>query len=97
MTAQDLLATLQARGVRVRVVGDHLRLKPPAALSPELLAQVRELKSEIIAVLTGPEISIPADCGWCGAALAPYLLDLVGRPALLCPTCHRWTLASTET
>ncbi len=36
-------------------------------------------------------ISTPAICSWCGSALAPYLLDLAGRPALLCLRCHRWT------
>jgi hypothetical protein len=95
MTAQDLLLTLQARGVRVRVVGDHLRLAPPAALSPELLAEVRAHKPEIIAVLTAAVITTPAECGWCGAALAPWLFDLTERPALLCPICHRWTLGET--
>jgi len=35
----------------------------------------------------------PAVCGWCGGVLAPYLLPLAGRgPALLCPTCKRWTV-----
>jgi hypothetical protein len=40
---------------------------------------------------------VPAACGWCGGALAAYLLDLAGRPALLCPTCHRWTYAGRAT
>ena len=39
------------------------------------------------------ERTTPAVCGWCDGVLAPYLLDLPGRgPALLCPTCKRWTV-----
>jgi hypothetical protein len=93
LSARELLATLHARGVRVRVVGDRLRLAPPEVLTPELLAEVREHKPELIAALTAPGFTTPAACAWCGGALAPYLLDLAGRPALLCPTCSRWTLA----
>lgn len=37
-------------------------------------------------------VSTPAECYWCSSPLAPFLLDLVGRPALLCPSCHRWTV-----
>jgi len=92
-----LLAALHTRGIRVRVLGDHLRLAPPAALSPELLAEVREHKSEIIATLTASGILAPAECGWCGAALAPYLLDLAGKPALLCVNCKRWTMVGGTT
>jgi len=37
----------------------------------------------------GQGISTPAECAWCGGVLVPHLLDLAGRPALLCPTCRR--------
>jgi len=92
MTALEVLTTLEARGVRVRVVGDRLRLAPADVLTPELLAVVREHKPGIIAALTASGILASAECGWCNAALAPYLFRLAGRPALLCPTCHRWTM-----
>jgi hypothetical protein len=40
---------------------------------------------------------VPAACGWCGGALAPFPVDLAGRPALLCPACHRWTYTARAT
>jgi hypothetical protein len=92
VTAQALLDELDRRGVRVRVVGDRLRLAPPDALDEELLAKVRELKPEIIAALTGPAFTTPAECGWCGGALAPCLVNREGRPALVCTSCRRWTV-----
>ena len=92
MTAPELLATLHARGVRVRVVGDRLRLAPPEALDEALIAEARRLKPDLLRLLA-PGVSAPAECGWCGAALAAFLLDLPGRPALLCPSCRQWTMA----
>jgi hypothetical protein len=98
MTAPELLADLRARGIRVRVVGDRLRLAPLEVLTPELLEVVRQHKPELLRLLAGRhEVSTPAACSWCGGALAPYPLDLAGRPALLCPTCKRWTLAGGAT
>ena len=92
MTAPDFLANLRERGIRVRAVGDNLRLAPAAALTPEVLAEARRLKPALLRLLTPRrEMSTPAACGWCGGALAPYLFDLAGRPALLCPGCKRWT------
>jgi hypothetical protein len=92
MTAREVLTMLHDRGIRVGVSGDHLRLKPLAAITPELLATVREHKPELLRLLA-PGVSTPAECGWCGAALAAYLLDLAGHPAVLCPVCRRWTYA----
>ena len=91
MTASEFLATLHARGVRVRVAGDRLRLAPPEAVDAELLEEARRLKAELLRLLA-PGLSTPAACGWCAGPLAPYLLDLAGRPALLCPSCRRWTM-----
>jgi hypothetical protein len=51
MTASALLDELARRGVRVRVVGDRLRLGPAKALGPELLAEARRLKPELVAAL----------------------------------------------
>lgn len=92
MTAQALLDELAARGIRVRVVGDRIRLAPPDAIDEPLLAEARRLKPELLRLLAA-EISTPAECGWCGGALLPRLFDLVGHPALHCPACHHWTLA----
>ena len=93
MTAQAVLAELDRRGVSARVVGDKLRLTPIEALDETLIAEARRLKPELMRLLTAPAgFSTPTECGWCGGALAPYLIDLAGRPALLCPSCHRWTV-----
>jgi len=92
MTAHEVLAILHARGVRVRVVGNRLRLAPRGVLTLEFLEVVREHKPEIIAMLSAPGISIPAECGWCGGALAPWLVNRDARPALPCTSCHRWTV-----
>jgi len=91
VTARDLLVELDRRGVTARVVGDRLRLRPADALDDVLLAEARRLKPELLRLLAST-VTTTAECAWCGAALAPYLLDLAGRPALLCPSCRRWTL-----
>jgi len=92
MTAPDFLAHLRERGIRVRAVAGNLRLAPTEALTPEVLAEARRLKPALLRLLANPtERTTPAACGWCGGGLAPYLFDLAGRPALLCPSCHRWT------
>jgi hypothetical protein len=92
VTAPELLATLHARGIRVRVVGDQLGLTPPEVVTPELLAQVRELKPEIIAALTAPGFTTPAACGWCGKGLLPVLVTQEGRSSMFCEVCRRWTV-----
>ncbi|MBZ5588133.1 MAG: hypothetical protein LAO05_06180 [Acidobacteriia bacterium] len=94
MTAHALLAELNRRGVTARVVGDRLRLAPAAAVDEGLLAEARRLKPELLRLLTNRgQVVTPAVCGWCNAALEPYLIDLVGWPALLCTSCKRWTYA----
>ena len=52
MTARELLATLQAEGVRVSAKGDRLVLdSPKGVLDAERLEQVRVLKPELLALL----------------------------------------------
>ena len=52
MTAADLLASLQQRGVQLWLDGDRVRYKAAAdALTPAVLAQLRERKAEIIELL----------------------------------------------
>ena len=92
MTAPAFLAHLRERGIRVRAVAGNLRLAPTEALTPEVLAEARRLKPDLLRLLAEPTGRVtPAECGWCGGGLAPYLLDVGGRDALLCPSCHRWT------
>jgi hypothetical protein len=92
MTAPDFLAHLRECGIRVRAVGGNLRLAPTDALTPEVLAEARRLKPALLRLLAAPTgRTTTATCGWCGGGLAPYLFDLAGRSALLCPACKRWT------
>jgi hypothetical protein len=92
MTGPEFLGALRARGIRVRVVGDRLRLAPPEAVDAELLEETRRLKPELLRLLT-PELTAPAECAWCSGPLTAYLVDLAGTPgALLCRECRRWTL-----
>lgn len=52
--AVELLRRVEALGVSVRVDpdGEHLRLKPATALTPELLEELRACKAELLALLT---------------------------------------------
>ena len=55
MTTPELLNTLVGRGATVHLEnGDQLRIKPAAALTDELRAQIRLNKAEIVAFLTRP-------------------------------------------
>ncbi len=55
MTARELIAALQADGVRVTADGDRLTLDAPQGLfTPERLDQVRALKPELLALLAEP-------------------------------------------
>jgi len=49
--ARALLAELRDRGVALRVVGDRLRYRPEAAVTPELRDQMAACKSDLIALL----------------------------------------------
>ena len=52
MSASVLIANLQRRGVELAAEGDRLRYRAPrGALSPELLADLRSHKTEILAEL----------------------------------------------
>ncbi len=49
--AQEMLADLRARGVALRVVGDGLRFRPLAAVTPELRARMAACKPELVALM----------------------------------------------
>jgi hypothetical protein len=107
ISARALLRELDQRGVKVSVVGDEIHVAPVAALDRALLREVWRFKHSLMRLVAAPaenstpvnygEATTPAWCGTCGAALAPYVFDLAGRPALLCPDCHRWTYAGGGT
>jgi|HubBroStandDraft_3_1064219.scaffolds.fasta_scaffold07565_4 hypothetical protein len=50
----ELLAELSARGVTLAPEGTYLSVTPRSALTPDLLARIRDLKSEILAELAAP-------------------------------------------
>ena len=92
---ENLLRELQSSGVTFKVVGGRVTADGPAqVLTPPVVTQLREHKEEVLRLLANPMgRTTPAECGWCGSGLAPVLLDVGGRDALLCPGCHRWTFA----
>jgi|GEM_PF-5626289 len=54
MSPVELLAALAAQNIKVSVAGDKLKLRAPRGIAPELVAQVRHHKRNIIAVLAPP-------------------------------------------
>jgi hypothetical protein len=93
-TGVALLERLRHAGVKVAAEGDRLILDGPTeALPDHVVALVRQHKPELLRLIFARrEVSTPAECGWCGVLLAPYLLDLAGHPALFCTACKQWTL-----
>jgi hypothetical protein len=61
MNAAEVLVDLQAKGVALAPDGDRLRWRAPkGAMTPELLARVREAKPALLALLSRP---VPASDG----------------------------------
>jgi hypothetical protein len=59
MKAVELLAELRALDVELVVSGDRLRYRPASVLSPDQLADLQELKPQLIELLRDwPEISL---------------------------------------
>lgn len=55
MTTSNLLRQCTERGIRLKPVDGRLRIEAPTgALTPDLLAVLRERKAELLAALTGP-------------------------------------------
>ncbi len=50
-TAAALLAELTRQGIELQARGNRLRYRPRAALTPELVEQVRARKSELLSLL----------------------------------------------
>jgi hypothetical protein len=57
MDAQALLAELEARGIELRSAGDDLEVRPAAAVPPELLAELRAHKPEVLRHLAAPPVA----------------------------------------
>ena len=68
MTAAALLARLTGLGVSAEVDHGALRLRPASVIPPDLLAEVRASKAEVLALLTPPP---PVDLGELPAGPCP--------------------------
>jgi hypothetical protein len=97
MTAIDFLSEVQARGITLVVDGDNLRCQGDnAALTPDLIAELREHKTEILSLMI---------CGQCRTPLTGPVNKLWrvmndGETTYLCsPRCvHQawpWRLGAT--
>jgi hypothetical protein len=53
MRAETLLHELESRGVELRPAGDRLQYRPPEAVTPELLRELKEHKGEVLEILWG--------------------------------------------
>ncbi len=51
MTPRAMVDTLQRLGIEMRVSGDSLVLSPPGKTPPDLLAEAKRLKPELLALL----------------------------------------------
>jgi len=93
VTAPELLADLARHGIRVRAADGKLKLSPADALTEELARAVRAHKPELLRLLSERSTVTPAECGWCGGALAGILFEGSAiAPSLHCRACHRWTV-----
>jgi hypothetical protein len=54
MSADELLLELDQRGIRLEAAGDRLRYHPRAAVTPALLARLKILKRDVLALLERP-------------------------------------------
>lgn len=57
MTAQTLLEALAASGLRVRVAGRHLAVRPATSLTPAMRALIATHRSALLEALDGPPVS----------------------------------------
>lgn len=93
MTAHDLLADLDRRGINIEAHGDRLRYSPRSAVTPDLAGRMKALKAALLAILAGetwePEVSHDAnEANWQAISDADrdYLLGPRDWPDL-CPWC----------
>jgi hypothetical protein len=104
MTARDLLASLAASGVSVRIEGDALKLRPAAALDDELRAEIRSLKPAIIQLLSTPSETLQPVSADAQSTLAAFLQAVEAarhpeRPGLVVMSTHLtglWKAAEAE-
>lgn len=78
MTAAAILSELTRRGARVERHGDRLRIVPASAVTPELLAAVRDHKQELLPLVPEHEPSpgrtdLPAEIAWRVEVMRPQV------------------------
>jgi len=84
MDARNLIETLKARGLNLRVNGDRIRVEAPQEPDSEtkaLLDEVRRHQDEIKAILMAPL------CWNCGQAMVP-ITDINGKDIHYCQACE---------
>ncbi|MAT68931.1 MAG: hypothetical protein CMJ58_05350 [Planctomycetaceae bacterium] len=83
MTAHDLLAELDRRGIAIQAHGDRLRYAPRSAVTPELAARMRQHKRALLAILGDAN-----EANWHAVSLADYdYLTGPRRHPRPCPWC----------
>jgi len=58
MTAAALISELRALGIELIPAGDRIRYRPASAVPPELVAQLRACKAEVLALLAPPPVAL---------------------------------------
>lgn len=53
MTAEVLVAELEARGVQLEVDGSELVVRPAGAVTPDDVAALRRAKAEVVSIVRG--------------------------------------------
>jgi len=83
----DLLAELDALGIRLEANGDRLRFQPREAVTVDLAARMKTHKAELLALLAKRE-TLSRRIAEQLAALVPYRTP-EGRPGWVNPRCQR--------
>jgi TubC N-terminal docking domain len=61
MTAVQLMTDLAHLGIRLDAYGDRLRYSPKSAMTPDLVAQLRDNKAELLAMLCRDDVGADAE------------------------------------
>lgn len=79
MTAGTILDRLRALGVTARADGETLRLRPASAVPPDLLAEAKARKVELLALIRSTQPALPPGAAeWLGARTLPLRGCCVG-------------------
>ena len=90
MTAAEVLVRLSAMGITAWTSGEKLLLEPGSKVPPELLAEVREHKAEVLTLLIEP-VDYSATACVCSVPVGrtgPDRCNVCELP-LICPECEK--------